>query len=78
MRRFVNKLLYTELVQSCIVHDGMYYLPLDQLVTLILNLMFCMAVFLTVGWVIAESIISIVRLRTYINEKKYGGKYETL
>lgn len=78
MRQLANKLLYSELIQSCIIHDGMYYLPLDQLVTLITALITFMVIALSIGWFISECIIGVVRLITHFNKKKYGGKRETL
>lgn len=78
MQKLVNNLLFGELIQSCISYDGMWYLPLDQLAHLILHLMIYAAVFLSVGWLVAEGIIAVITLITQHNRKKYGGKYETL
>lgn len=78
MKKLVNNWLFGELIQSCITYDGMWYLPLDQLADLIMNLIIFAAVALFLGCFVAEGIIAVITLITHHNRKKYGGKYETL
>lgn len=78
MKKLVNNWLFGELIQSCITHDGMWYLPLDQLSDLVLNLIIFAAVSLFIGCFVAECIIAVITLITQYNRKKFGGKYETL
>lgn len=61
MNQLINNLLFSELLQSCITHDGVVYLPLDQLVHLIFHLMIYAAVALSIGWLLAELLLLLVK-----------------